>query len=96
MADDLRKNTRLRCRALILDHDDTVVTGTEDVHYPALVEAMRIIRPELEPCSLQEWLEKNHHPGCDAVPELHLHDSRTDETAVRNMAQLHGQETVLL
>lgn len=55
-----------RYKCLLLDHDDTTVRGTEEVHYPAHVESLRILRPDLEPCSLQEWFEKNHDPGVSA------------------------------
>lgn len=53
----------LRYRCLLLDHDDTTVRGTEEVHYPAHVESVRILRPELEAVSLDGWFEKNHDPG---------------------------------
>lgn len=45
----------MRFRCLLLDHDDTTVRGTEEVHYPAHVESLRQLRPDLEPCSLEEW-----------------------------------------
>eukprot|EP00418_Pyrodinium_bahamense_P069788 CAMPEP_0179080574 /NCGR_PEP_ID=MMETSP0796-20121207/36221_1 /TAXON_ID=73915 /ORGANISM="Pyrodinium bahamense, Strain pbaha01" /LENGTH=288 /DNA_ID=CAMNT_0020777931 /DNA_START=40 /DNA_END=907 /DNA_ORIENTATION=- len=53
-------------RCLLLDHDDTTVRGTEEVHYPAHVESVRVLRPDLQPCSLEEWFEQNHHPGVSA------------------------------
>lgn len=53
----------LRFRVLLLDHDDTTVRGTEEVHYPAHVESVRILRPDLEPVSLHGWFMKNHEPG---------------------------------
>ena len=38
-----------RCRfdfkCLILDHDDTAVASTPAIHYPAHLEAMRVLRP---------------------------------------------------
>ncbi|CAJ1425516.1 unnamed protein product [Effrenium voratum] len=54
---------RLRFRVLLLDHDDTTVRGTEEVHYPAHVESVKILRPELDPVSLEGWFAKNHDPG---------------------------------
>lgn len=54
---------RLRYRCLLLDHDDTTVRGTEELHHPAHVESVRALRPDLEPCTLEEWFEKNHEPG---------------------------------
>jgi beta-phosphoglucomutase-like phosphatase (HAD superfamily) len=48
---------------LILDHDDTAVDSTAAVHYPAHVEAMRVLRPGLQPVDLEGWFLKNFHPG---------------------------------
>lgn len=56
----------MRFRCLLLDHDDTTVRGTEEIHYPAHVESVRILRPDLEPVSLQGWFERNHDPGVSA------------------------------
>ncbi|OHD20103.1 MAG: hypothetical protein A2V99_08980 [Spirochaetes bacterium RBG_16_67_19] len=53
----------LRFVCLILDHDDTAVDSTSEVHYPAHVEAMRILRPGRAPVSLEGWFLKNFHPG---------------------------------
>lgn len=53
----------LRFDCLILDHDDTAVDSTAAVHYPAHVEAMRVLRPGLAPVSLQGWFLKNFDPG---------------------------------
>ncbi len=50
-------------RCLIVDHDDTAVDSTEKVHYPAHLEAMRILRPGQRVVTLQEWFLKNFNPG---------------------------------
>ena len=47
----------LRYRLLLLDHDDTTVDSTASIHYPAHVESVRALRPDLEPCSLRRWFE---------------------------------------
>ena len=47
----------LRYRLLLLDHDDTTVDSTASIHYPAHVESVRALRPDLEPCTLREWFE---------------------------------------
>lgn len=73
---------RLRFRVLLLDHDDTTVRGTEEVHYPAHVESVRVLRPELEPVSLEGWFQKNHEPGVSCylkslfTPELMEEEQR--------------------
>ena len=53
----------LRYKCLILDHDDTVVESSASVHYPAYLETMSKIRPEVEPVDLDGWFLKNFHPG---------------------------------
>jgi beta-phosphoglucomutase-like phosphatase (HAD superfamily) len=53
----------LRFACLILDHDDTAVDSSATVHYPAHVEAMRVLRPGRQPVSLEGWFLKNFHPG---------------------------------
>ncbi len=53
----------LRYRCLILDHDDTAVDSTAQIHYPAHVEIMKTIRPGVAPTDLQGWMLKNFHPG---------------------------------
>ena len=40
---DLSMCARIKC--LALDHDDTVVMSSPDIHYPSFVEAMRLLRP---------------------------------------------------
>lgn len=53
----------LRYKCLILDHDDTAVDSTREVHYPAHLEALRVMRPHLKPIALEEWFLKNFDPG---------------------------------
>ena len=36
-----------RIKCLALDHDDTVVMSSPEIHYPSFVEAMRLLRPEM-------------------------------------------------
>jgi len=54
-------NPRYRC--LILDHDDTAVDSTAQIHYPAHVEVMKRIRPHVPPVDLENWFRKNFDPG---------------------------------
>ncbi len=53
----------LKYHCLILDHDDTAVNSTAEIHYPAHLEIMRQLRPSVEPVSLEGWFQKNFHPG---------------------------------
>ena len=53
----------MRYKCLVLDHDDTVVKSTPAIHYPAFVEAMRILRPNDEKFSLEEFIGYSFKPG---------------------------------
>ena len=53
----------MRYKCLILDHDDTAVNSTPQIHYPAHIEVMKRLRPGLKPVSLSGWIKKNFHPG---------------------------------
>jgi beta-phosphoglucomutase-like phosphatase (HAD superfamily) len=52
-----------RYRCLLIDHDDTAVASTASVHYPAHLEALRQMRPERTPPTLEQWLRWNFDPG---------------------------------
>ncbi len=53
----------MKYRCLILDHDDTVVRSTPDIHYPSFVEALKTLRPEMELLSLEEFVSYCFNPG---------------------------------
>lgn len=52
----------LRYRCLVLDHDDTTVDSTAHIHYPAFVECMAKMRPDIH-MTLEEYFEMNCEPG---------------------------------
>lgn len=54
---------KLRYTCLIIDHDDTAVDSSEEIHYPAHLEMMRRLRPQLSPVTLDQWFQKNFDPG---------------------------------
>lgn len=53
----------MKYRCLILDHDDTVVRSTPDIHYPSFVEALKTLRPEKKLLSLEEFVSYCFNPG---------------------------------
>jgi phosphoglycolate phosphatase/pyrophosphatase PpaX len=53
----------MKLRCLILDHDDTAVDSTREIHYPAHLEVMRLLRPDQMPITLEDWYRKNFDPG---------------------------------
>lgn len=74
-----QRGPSLRYRVLLLDHDDTTVRGTEEVHYPAHVESLRILRPDLTPVSLPEWFLRNHEPGISSYLKSIFSPEQMDE-----------------
>lgn len=53
----------MKYRCLVLDHDDTVVKSTPDIHYPSFVEAMKILRPDMDMISFEEFVSYCFNPG---------------------------------
>ena len=53
----------MRYPCLVLDHDDTVVKSTPEIHYPAFLEILAALRPEMEPPSLEAFMEYCSEPG---------------------------------
>lgn len=53
----------MKYKALVLDHDDTVVRSTPEIHYPAFLAAMRVLRPERANTSLREFIRFSLAPG---------------------------------
>jgi phosphoglycolate phosphatase/pyrophosphatase PpaX len=53
----------LRYRCLILDHDDTVVKSTPEIHYPSFVDSLKELRPDMTPLSLEEFVSYCFNPG---------------------------------
>lgn len=71
----------MRFRCLIVDHDDTAVDSTREIHYPAHLEVMRLLRPAARPVGIDEWYTKNFHPGIMAylTDELRLNEDELAE-----------------
>jgi phosphoglycolate phosphatase/pyrophosphatase PpaX len=51
----------LHYRCILVDHDDTAVDSTSAVHYPAHLEALRVLRPGRTPPSREQWILHNFH-----------------------------------
>lgn len=55
----------MKYKCLLLDHDDTVVDSTAQIHYPAFLEALKELRPNVT-ISLEDYFIENFHPGFSA------------------------------
>ena len=53
----------LKYKILFIDHDDTSVDSTPSIHYPAHLEVMEKLRPNIKPVDLERWYEINFDPG---------------------------------
>lgn len=53
----------MKYRCLILDHDDTVVKSTPDIHYPSFIDALKTLRPNMSPLTLEEFVSYCFKPG---------------------------------
>ena len=53
----------MRYSCLVLDHDDTLVRSTPEIHYPSFVETVRLLRPEMPEPTLGEFITHNFDPG---------------------------------
>jgi len=53
----------LKYKCLVLDHDDTVVKSTPDIHYPSFAEALKVLRPDSRPLGLEEFVSYCFQPG---------------------------------
>ena len=52
----------LRYKCLVLDHDDTVVMSTKEVHYPAFLEMLVLLRPNIH-ITQEEFIAYNFNLG---------------------------------
>jgi len=50
-------------KCLVLDHDDTLVKSTPNIHYPSFVESMKQLRPDMDAYTLEEFMTYCFDPG---------------------------------
>lgn len=53
----------MRYACLVLDHDDTLVKSTPEIHYPAFVETLRTLRPDAPALTLAQFITYCFDPG---------------------------------
>ena len=56
----------MRYQCLVLDHDDTVVNSTASVNYPAFVQTLRTLRPDVH-MTLDDFFSYSFEPGFGAL-----------------------------
>ena len=52
----------MKYKCLLLDHDDTVMDSTAQIHFPAFLEALKEMRPGTI-MTVEDYFRENFHPG---------------------------------
>lgn len=63
---------KLRYKCLVLDHDDTTVRSTPDIHYPQWQETLECMRPQVK-MSIEEFMLYNFNLGFYTMIDKVLH-----------------------
>ena len=63
---------KIRYKCLVLDHDDTTVRSTPDIHYPQWLETLELMRPEVK-MSIEEFMLYNFNLGFYTMVDKVLH-----------------------
>lgn len=79
----------MKYKCLILDHDDTVVKSTPDIHYPSFIEALRVLRPDLKPLTLEEFIRYCFEPGFSRLCSDILKFTPEEQTVQYNLWKRH-------
>ena len=72
----------MKYKCLVLDHDDTVVSSTAEIHFPCFVEYLKKTRPHLlSSWDLETYLIKNFSPGISSIlrDELEMDEKEVKE-----------------
>lgn len=70
----------MKYKCLILDHDDTVVDSTAQIHYPSFLEALKVLRPGVT-ITLEDYFRENFNPGFlpFCTEKLHMTEQELEE-----------------
>lgn len=82
----------MKYKCLILDHDDTVVKSTPDIHYPSFIEALKSLRPEKNSLSLEEFVSYCFSPGFSELCKDVLKFSKADQEYQYNIWRSYTTE----
>ncbi|MCR5481936.1 MAG: HAD family hydrolase, partial [Clostridia bacterium] len=59
----MKKERKLRYKCVVLDHDDTAVMSSKELHYPAFCEIMEKMRPGSHKYTFEEFMKFCFEPG---------------------------------
>ncbi len=72
----------MKYKCLVLDHDDTVVSSTGEIHFPCFMEYLEKTRPHLtKEWDLETYFVKNFSPGITSIlrDELSMDEAEMKE-----------------
>lgn len=55
----------MKYKCFMLDHDDTLVASSRSIHYPAYCDMIAHFRPQVQPVSIEEFMNKCFNPGIE-------------------------------
>jgi len=84
----------MKYKCLVLDHDDTVVRSTPTIHFPSFVESMGILRPEVKPYTLEEFLGYCFEPGFHSLCVDMLGYNKDELKVQRDVWRRHTKKVV--
>lgn len=53
----------MKYKCLVLDHDDTAVDSSREIHYPSFCHSLEIFRPKAQKLTLNEFMQACFYPG---------------------------------
>ncbi len=68
---------KLKFKCLVLDHDDTTVKSTPEIHYPQWLETLAALRPGTK-MSLEEFMKYNFYIGFFRMCREELHFTKEE------------------
>lgn len=84
----------MKYRCLILDHDDTVVQSTPHIHYPSFVAALKVLRPNMTPLRLEDFVAYCFNPGFSEMCTDILKFSKEDQAYQYKVWKEHTQTKI--
>lgn len=53
----------MKYKCLVLDHDDTAVKSTPEIHYPIYLRTIKMFKPDHELMSMEDFMRASFYPG---------------------------------
>ena len=83
----------LNYKCIVLDHDDTVVMSTKEIHYPAFLEMLALLRPNIH-ITLEEFITYNFTIGFQKLCHEVLHLNEEELQIEYQIWKKHTRSTI--